>query len=132
MDTDAMEEAYKRSRNLITIIKTKERYAIGKDPRPPPIPPGGRSKLEPTELHIINNALEQAQMKAMDLIGIPKEFDVIARSREPDHIAKAKNPNPATTILNQIGTTTRNLAIIKDLATIKTLDVTKNWKPGDT
>ena len=72
LDTDAMEEAYKRSRNLITIIKTKERYAIGKDPRPPSIPPGGRSKVELTKLHIINNALEKAQTKAMDLFGISK------------------------------------------------------------
>ena len=129
---DAMEEAYKRSRNLITTIKTKEQYAIGKDPRPPFTPPGGRSKVELTELHIINNALEKAETKAMDLIGIPKEFDVITRSRELDNIAKAKNPNPATTILNRIEMKTRNLAIIKGLAIIKTLDVAKNRNPGDT
>ena len=89
---------------MITIIKAKEGYAIGKDPRPPPLPPGG----------------------------IPKEFDVIARSRELDNIAKAKDPNPATTILNRIGTTTRNLVIIKNLATVKTLDVAKNRNPGNT
>ena len=103
---DVMEEAYKVSRNLIAIIKAKERHAIGKDPRPPPLPPGGKSKVELTNLNIINNALKKAQTKAMDLIGIPKEFDVIARSRELDNIAKATDPNIATTILNQIGTTT--------------------------
>ena len=88
--------------------------------------------MELTKLNIINNALENAQAKAMDLIGIPKELNVIARSRELDNIAKDKNPNPATTILNRTGTTTKNLAIIKNLATAKTLDVTKNRNPGDT
>ena len=117
---------------MITIIKAKELYAIGKEPRPPPLPPGGRSKVELTELHIINNALDKAHTKAMDLIGIPREFNVNARSRELDNIAKAKDPKPATKILNWIGTTTRNPAIIKDLATIKTLDAAKNRNPGDT
>ena len=129
---NAMGEAYKRSRNLITIIKAKELYAIGKEPRPPPLPPGGNSKVQLNELNIINNVLEKAQTKTMDLIGIPKEFEVIARSRELDNIAKAKDPNPATTIHNQIGTKTRNLAIIKNLATVKTLDVAKNRNPGET
>ena len=74
--------------------------------------------------------MEKAQTKALDLIGIPKEFNVIARSRELDNIAKATDPNPATTIHYQIGTKTRNLAIIKNLATLKTLDVAKNLNPG--
>ena len=76
--------------------------------------------------------MEKAKTKALDLIGIPKEFDIIGRSRELDNIAKAKDPNPTTTILNRIWTKTRNLAIIRDLATVKTMDVTKNRNPGDT
>ena len=102
------------SKNLIAIIKAKEQYGISKEPRQPPLPPGGKSKVELTKLNIINNALENAQAKAMDLIGIPMELDVIARSRELDNIIKDKDPNPATTILNRTETKTRNMAIIKE------------------
>ena len=71
---NVMEEAYKRSRNFFAIIKAKERCAIGKDPWLPPLLQGGKRKVKLTELNIINKALEKAETKAMDLMGIPKSL----------------------------------------------------------
>ena len=53
-----MEEAQEKARNLITTIRAKERYAISKDPQPPPTPPGGKSQTELAKLNIINNTVD--------------------------------------------------------------------------